>query len=147
MPDLSILQPDELRRKSSVSKKLSGVYDLDPNFQFEMEQNISNARLPLQVVCETYWLREPVAWVFPTFIPLQLSGGNRDLQVCSRHFLPATRMGDERISKTIPAEIHLLSYRKGKVEHHNNMSVDGNKANDPLMVPLENTRGTPYYEA
>lgn len=145
MPDLSSYNLMNSSEKIQF-EKLSGVYESQPNFQYEWTQKYYERLASVASGVNTYWLSEPVRLGIANRHSLQLSGGNRDLQFAAG----ISYRNQEGVMKGSARQSFggnfMLSYRKGIVNITNIMSVDGNKANEsPYGSFSAFTQANPYY--
>ncbi|WP_173002951.1 SusC/RagA family TonB-linked outer membrane protein [Chitinophaga sp. SYP-B3965] len=128
-------------------EKLSGVYESQPNFQYEWTQKYYERLASVASGINTYWINEPVRLGVANRHSLQLSGGNRDLQFAagvSYRNQDGVMKGSGRQSF---GGNFMLAYRKGIVNITNIMSVDGNKGEEsPYGSFTAFSQANPYYK-
>jgi TonB-linked SusC/RagA family outer membrane protein len=145
IPDLSSYNLMNSSEKVEF-EKLSGVYETQPNFQYEWTQKYYERLASVASGINTYWLSEPVRLGVANRHSLQLSGGNRDLTFAAGVNYRNQQGVMKGSGRGSFGGNFMLSYRKGIVNITNIMSVDGNKANEsPYGSFTEFTRANPYY--
>ena len=144
LPDLSSYNLMNAADKLEF-ERLVGVYSLTQT-PWASEEQYNNRRSEIERGVNTYWLNEPVNIGFTNKHSLQLGGGNNDLLFnagVSYGKQTGVMKGSGR--DTWGGNVN-LSYRKGRLNINNMLSVSGNTATEsPYGSFTDFAKANPYY--
>ncbi len=128
-------------------ERLTGAYSTTQENQWELDEIYAQRLANTQRGVNTYWLSEPVRTGITNKHSLQLSGGNQDLL-----FNAGVSYGNQQgVMKgsgreTWGANIN-LTYRKGKLNISNMLSISGYKGDESPYGSFSNfAYANPYYQ-
>jgi len=145
MPDLSSYNLMNSTEKLQY-EKLAGLYSNKNDLQWLADEIYSRKIAEIQRGVDTYWLGEPVRTGVTNKHSFQFSGGNNDL-LFNAGLYYANQVGVMKGSGRKPWNANInLTYRKGKINISNQLSISGYNGNEsPYGSLTEFARANPYY--